>query len=651
MERRIADLLAHQAGLNFVGRATELAALRALLAPDGPRVVHLFGIAGIGKSTLLEVFNGEAQAAGARVLRLDCRAVEPTESAFLAELAARLGTAPAPLGRIAAHLGELGRPVVLALDTCEVFRLMDTWLRQTFVPALPDNVRVLLCGRERPLAAWHTAPGWHELFRTVALGPLGEDDAADLLRRFGVTPEAAARIARGAHGHPLALRLAASAYGERPGLALAEGPLEHALDELTRMFLADVADPVTRQVLEAGAVVRRATVSLLNALLPALAPEDAFERLRRLPFVASGGDGLVVHDVVRDAVARSLRARDPGAYLEYQRAAWRRLCAESATAGRSDLWRYTADMLFLIANPVIREAFFPSGTQRLAVEPATGEDAAAVRAIVERHEGAAAAGHLLSWWEHLPQAFSVVRNRDGQAIGLCCRFEPARVPPAALARDPITAAWCCHLRRAPMPAGATALFCRRWLAREQGEAPSEAQAAAWLDLKRSYMELRPALRRVYLTVRDLLPYAAAAERLGFTVLADAAVDLDGHSYHSAMLDFGPSSVDGWLAGLAADELGIRSAPSLLDAEARELVLGAQRVALTPLEFGVIAHLARREGKAVSRSELLCEVWGTRYEGGSNVVDAIVHSLRHKLGERADCVETVTGVGYRLRQGR
>ena len=128
------------------------------------------------------------------------------------------------------------------------------------------------------------------------------------------------------------------------------------------------------------------------------------------------------------------------------------------------------------------------------------------------------------------------------------------------------------------------------------------------------------------------------------------VVLDGRRYHSAVLDFGPASVDGWLADLAAAELGVRRGNELLDPDARELVLETGRVALTPLEFGVMRYLNAREGKAVSRSELLRDVWGTRYEGGSNVVDAVVRTLRKKLGDQAARVETVSGVGYRLRPG-
>ena len=73
-----------------------------------------------------------------------------------------------------------------------------------------------------------------------------------------------------------------------------------------------------------------------------------------------------------------------------------------------------------------------------------------------------------------------------------------------------------------------------------------------------------------------------------------------------------------------------------------------RVALTPLEFGLFRHLRDREGSSVSRGELLREVWGTEFTGGSNVVDAVVRSLRSKLGHAAVVVETVRGRGYRLR---
>ena len=88
---------------------------------------------------------------------------------------------------------------------------------------------------------------------------------------------------------------------------------------------------------------------------------------------------------------------------------------------------------------------------------------------------------------------------------------------------------------------------------------------------------------------------------------------------------------------------------MLDEGARELVLDGQRIGLTPLEFGVMRHLHQREGEVVTRASLLEDVWGYDYTGGSNVVDARVWSLRKKLGEHAEMIETVPGAGYRFRR--
>ncbi|MGH7484187.1 MAG: winged helix-turn-helix domain-containing protein, partial [bacterium] len=66
--------------------------------------------------------------------------------------------------------------------------------------------------------------------------------------------------------------------------------------------------------------------------------------------------------------------------------------------------------------------------------------------------------------------------------------------------------------------------------------------------------------------------------------------------------------------------------------------------------GVLEYLLDREGQAVSRASLIQDVWGYSYTGGSNVIEAVVRSLRKKLQERASCVETVSGVGYRFRSG-
>lgn len=621
--------------------------LLGCLEPGGPVVVHVHGIGGVGKSTLLEAFAARARGRRATVVRLDCRTVEPTERGFLQELRGAIGGSAATVPKLAARMARLGDRVLLTLDTCEVFCLMDTWLRQVFVPALPDNVRVIMAGREPPVSAWQSAPGWQGLFRSLPIDGLREGDAIDLLHGLGVAESDAHRVNRFARGHPLSLRLAASALRERPDLDLEEGAIPRVVEELTRTYLAHVRDPLTRESLDAASVVRRTTQSVLQAMLPSAAPQDAFDRLRALPFVERRRDGLIVHDVVKRAIAGTLRGADPSRHRAYRRAAWRHFRTELRTAAGPDLWRTTADVLYLIENPVVRGAFFPEEGQRYAVEPALAADGDAILSIARRHEGPQGVRALEVWWRRAARWFSVVRRADGAVTGFYCMAPPDAMDAQVVAADPVAAAWIEYLRADPVPRDERVLFIRRWLGADDGELPSPVQAACWLDIKRAYVTLRPSLRRIVTTVRALQTWAPIVTQLGFRPL-DAVVELDGAPNYTAVLDFGPESVDGWLTGLVGAELGVTDTVTL-DEASREVVAGDRRIALSPLEFGVLRYLWAHEGNVIDRAALLEACWEADYDGGSNVVDVVMRGLRRKLGDRAAMIETLRGKGYRFRK--
>lgn len=73
-------------------------------------------------------------------------------------------------------LAEQNKRHVIALDTYETFGLMDTWLRQVFLPVLTDHVFTIIAGREAPNPAWLTTPGWSELFKEIKLGELSKEE-------------------------------------------------------------------------------------------------------------------------------------------------------------------------------------------------------------------------------------------------------------------------------------------------------------------------------------------------------------------------------------------------------------------------------------------------------------------------------------------
>ena len=85
---------------------------------------------------------------------------------------------------------------------------------------------------------------------------------------------------------------------------------------------------------------------------------------------------------------------------------------------------------------------------------------------------------------------------------------------------------------------------------------------------------------------------------------------------------------------------------MLDLRTRRATVAGRTVELSAREFALAETLLRHPGQVLSREQLLSHVWGYDFDPGSNVVDVYVGYLRKKLGP--DTVETVRGMGYRLR---
>ena len=96
-------------------------------------------------------------------------------------------------------------------------------------------------------------------------------------------------------------------------------------------------------------------------------------------------------------------------------------------------------------------------------------------------------------------------------------------------------------------------------------------------------------------------------------------------------------------GAALIEVGASVA---VDLGRREATVRGEPVGLATREFDLLAHLARNQGVALTRRQLLDAVWGSDWDGDERSVDVHVAQLRKKLGEDLP-LATVWGVGYRL----
>jgi two-component system phosphate regulon response regulator PhoB len=86
----------------------------------------------------------------------------------------------------------------------------------------------------------------------------------------------------------------------------------------------------------------------------------------------------------------------------------------------------------------------------------------------------------------------------------------------------------------------------------------------------------------------------------------------------------------------------------LDISGHQLRVRGKEMPLTATEFRLLRLLLERSGRVQTRGQLLSDVWGYAEDIDSRTVDTHIRRLRRKLGPEAERIETVIGVGYRLR---
>lgn len=86
----------------------------------------------------------------------------------------------------------------------------------------------------------------------------------------------------------------------------------------------------------------------------------------------------------------------------------------------------------------------------------------------------------------------------------------------------------------------------------------------------------------------------------------------------------------------------------IDEESHTVTVNGAHVEMKPMEFALMTMLAKHQGMAFSREQLLHEVWGDDYFGETRTVDVHIAALRKKLNW-TDAIQTVHRIGYRLRK--
>ncbi|CAN7308829.1 response regulator transcription factor [Knoellia sp. LjRoot47] len=101
-------------------------------------------------------------------------------------------------------------------------------------------------------------------------------------------------------------------------------------------------------------------------------------------------------------------------------------------------------------------------------------------------------------------------------------------------------------------------------------------------------------------------------------------------------------------GPSTDDVRITAGVLVIDEATYSVKLRGRALDLTYKEFELLKHLAQHPGRVFTRAQLLQEVWGYDYFGGTRTVDVHVRRLRAKLGSDYEAlIGTVRNVGYRF----
>ncbi|CAG0981246.1 hypothetical protein ANRL4_01885 [Anaerolineae bacterium] len=209
------------------------------------------------------------------------------------------------------------RRIVLMLDTFEQMIALEDWARE-IAQRLPVNVLLVIAGRALPNwgRAWDS---WQKNAQVEELKPMTEDVMRQLIQRYYATmrggepePAQVEAIIRFARGLPMAVTGAVQLwvkYDVEDFEAVKPEVVANLVDRLTEGVSSTLVP-----ALEAAATVRWFNQPILRAVMKQDDVRDAYNELRRFPFVRVRVEGLALHDAVREIMDENLRAQDSQQY-------------------------------------------------------------------------------------------------------------------------------------------------------------------------------------------------------------------------------------------------------------------------------------------------------------------------------------------------
>ncbi len=586
----LADRLAAAHHHRFVGRLEEKGIFKAAI--NGSRVdfvlLHIYGPGGVGKTTLLREFAEVAKDNGVMPIQLDARNIDPSPEGFLFAMRLALGISDTvlPLETIS----QLTSKVVLTIDTYETLTPLDGWLRESFLPKLPENALIVFAGRRPPSSGWRSDPGWSNLIHSISLRNLRPEESRTFLNKRGVSEDKHKEVLEFTHGHPLALSLVADVLeNQKESQSFELGSDPDIVRALLERFTQQVPSHTHHLALEACALVRVTTEDLLAKALALEEVHEFFEWLRGLSFIETGPLGLFPHDLVREALDADLRWRNPDRYTELHNRVRDYYNNKLMTTRGIEQQRILFDDVYLHRhNPMVKPFLEWGEYGSVFGELASKEDHPALLAIVEQHEGKESAQLAAHWFDRQPEGLTIYRDADQAPAGFLLTLHLNKANMVDLEADPATLAAINFARRyAPPRKGEDVIMFRFWMARADYQSVSPTQSVIFLNVVQSYFA-HSQLAWSFFPCADSKFWLPALHYMDINYSPEASFEVGGKSYSVFTHDWRAVAVPAWLELLGKRELATdlkleelkseRPAPLVVlsEPEFREAVIDALR---------------------------------------------------------------------------
>lgn len=371
----------------FVNRDDECSLFaRALTGARDWLILNVWGAAGVGKSSLLDAFRRIAENEHASYFYFDCRDLCSSQAIFIEKLCAGLhGRAPLTDKTLAGcfdalHHVALSQPMVIVFDTFDEAGELGRWLRESFLPHLPQRSLIVVASRYSLDTRWRDFNAWQQLIHSLPLTSFDLPGTRQYLRLHGVNDDSLVQQAwRYTEGHPLALSLAAMIVNREGPDAIRIIPKRpDVLDTLASRWLSEVPHESMRDLVEAAAMVRCFNQDLLRQMTGRSISTDQFETLLLTSFVRQSQLGWALHDLVRDSLSRTIRNRSPNTYNVMRSRAVNYYAQITVLPGELKL-RNSAlhEFFYLVGDGLVRAALYddtPTNSHTLYFEGATDAD-------------------------------------------------------------------------------------------------------------------------------------------------------------------------------------------------------------------------------------------------------------------------------------